>query len=272
MEEWFSHLKGHDAIRRVLASAAVRPANAYGFFGPRGVGKRTFAEAFIRALLNWPGERSLSSHPDLQILEKAEDKREIGVKEVRELLARAHLSSALGGRRVILIDHAHELTGEATNALLKDVEEPGSDLVFIFISPYPGLLLPTLRSRLVPLTFQVLPGSSASYDERWRDLAEAMCRAFEQTSPGALIARLDELFKKKEDTPDEWRRFLEVMVHVWQTREWDSREKRVSAGKAIAFAQELIGSGVSPRVGLEWGLLHESLPTDEQLRDLALRF
>ncbi len=81
----FANIIGHEPILRVLTHTLSKPAHAYLFCGPRGVGKMTVAEKFTQGLLQ---ETSLSSHPDFIRLAREEGAREIVVKQARELLAR----------------------------------------------------------------------------------------------------------------------------------------------------------------------------------------
>ena len=148
--------------------------------GPKGVGKATFArEAATRVLaeaagpafdtpgLATPEEHRIArlveagSHPDLRWLERLEnDKgnlaRNITVAQVRSLGDLFDLTPALSDWRVVVIDSIDDLEKSAANALLKMLEEPPANCLFLLVSHAPGRLLPTIRSRCRRLDFQSL--------------------------------------------------------------------------------------------------------------------
>ena len=160
--------------------------------GPRGVGKAHFARsAAIRLLseaagppvelpgLETPEEHPMAkliaagSHPDLRWLERLEnDKtgnlaRNITVAQVRELGEFLSLTPALSSWRAVIIDSIDDLEKSAANALLKMLEEPPANSVFLLVSHAPGRLLPTIRSRCRRLDFHALPDDAmASILER----------------------------------------------------------------------------------------------------------
>ncbi|MGI3212486.1 DNA polymerase III subunit delta' [Roseovarius tibetensis] len=140
--------------------------------GPRGVGKATLAWRIARFLLadqqqDGPPAQGLDvdpahpvarrvmalSDPGLYLLRRgANDKgdrlaAEIRVSEVRKLGNFFALSSADGGRRVVIVDSADDLNTQAANALLKMLEEPPVRTVMLLVSHQPSALLPTIRSR-----------------------------------------------------------------------------------------------------------------------------
>lgn len=148
------------------AAAGGRIHHAWLLTGPRGVGKATLAWALARWLLVGGTERSLDvpqdapelrrilalSEPRLHLLRRGLDdkgrvKAQIGVDDVRAMLAFFQMSSANGGRRVAIIDAADDMNTAAANALLKMLEEPPKDAVLLLIAHQPARLLPTIRSR-----------------------------------------------------------------------------------------------------------------------------
>ena len=127
--------------------------------GPRGVGKRSLADALVaRTLCAAPGETAcgvchgcsmLASgyHPDLLRVEPEEGKRQIRIDVIREVNAFVAQTPQQGGYRVILIAPAEAMNQAAANALLKSLEEPGQRTLFVLLADIPSRLLPTIRSR-----------------------------------------------------------------------------------------------------------------------------
>lgn len=146
--------------------------------GPRGVGKATLAWKIARFLLSEapaggffgdapPAATSLdisSENPDARLVQSGAHPRlsvvrrpynydtkklrqEITVDAVRGLKDFFHMSSADGGRRVVIVDAADEMNRNAANAILKELEEPPAKTTLLLIAHQPSRLLPTIRSR-----------------------------------------------------------------------------------------------------------------------------
>ncbi|HEY3056171.1 MAG TPA: hypothetical protein VGK31_09610 [Thermoanaerobaculia bacterium] len=86
-------------------------------------------------------------HPDVHFVEVAGDRKQISVDQIRDILSNAALRPYEGRTKVFIIDPASALTGSGSNALLKTLEEPARDTIFILLTRSPDLLLPTIRSR-----------------------------------------------------------------------------------------------------------------------------
>ena len=149
----FANLIGQDIFADVLKNAAKadKISHAYLFYGPRGTGKTTAAR-IIAKIVNCetrasdPKFRSLGEpcnkcRPCVEIDEgRALDVLEIdaasnrGVDEIRNLKEGIRLSPTSYKYKVFIIDEAHQLTKDASNALLKTLEEPPSHTLFL-LSP-----------------------------------------------------------------------------------------------------------------------------------------
>ncbi|MGE0449686.1 MAG: DNA polymerase III subunit delta' [Vicinamibacterales bacterium] len=146
--------------------------------GPSGVGKRLAALASAQALNCLSPDTSTSQsgdrlahdacgvcsactriargvHPDVLVLEPNE-KGNIRIEAARDLVERAAYRPFEGRRRVAIVDQAEALEPGAQNALLKLLEEPPAGSVFLLVTAYPDLLLPTVRSRCPQLRFRPL--------------------------------------------------------------------------------------------------------------------
>jgi DNA polymerase III subunit delta' len=146
-------------FQRVLELGTT--AHAYVFLGPQAVGKMAIAQRFAAALLNTEPHR-LSLHPDVMLVTRPSDekteahKQQIPIEAIRAATDRLALS-AIGGRKIVIIDEADTMTVQAQNALLKTLEEPSGQAVLILIAEDRSRLLPTILSRSVPMTFHRLP-------------------------------------------------------------------------------------------------------------------
>ncbi len=219
---------GHAATLEGLWRSARggRLAHALWFIGPAGVGKFLAAERLVLGLLcaRGPGapclacgpcRRALSgSHPDVHVIDPGAHDSEIipvgwitpreeggrppGNTTLEEFLA---LRPMEGGWRCALLRDAERLRPDAQNVLLKTLEEPGESVLFVLVSAAREDLLPTVRSRLVPVSFASLaPGEveaclrEARVPEPERaDLARwsrgAPGRALDLRATGAAAAR-----------------------------------------------------------------------------------
>ena len=158
--EW---LTWHEGARMHVATALEGGRLPHGLLlhGPDGVGKERFAGVLAAGLFcrqrvagvtpcGACPECALSrggSHPDLHWLRRPEDKKSIGVDQVREACDELAMTSMRGGYRVAIITPANIMTIAAQNALLKTLEEPAPRTLLVLVTARPSQLLPTLRSR-----------------------------------------------------------------------------------------------------------------------------
>ena len=123
-----------EQLRRALAGDRV--AHAYAFVGPAAGGRFTTALAFAAELLRADVTRG---HPDLHIVtptppeSNPKGARAIRIGAIRELERRASLRPALAARRVLILDEADRMTGDAPQAFLKLLEEPPPATVVILV-------------------------------------------------------------------------------------------------------------------------------------------
>lgn len=124
-------------------------------------------------------------HPDVLVIEPA-DTGLIRIDPVREAVDRSSYRPFEGRRRVVIVDDASVMVPQAQNALLKTLEEPPPSSVFILVTARPDVLLPTVRSRLVRLTFA--DSGPATLDPEAREVAErVLVRAVASSDPGRRL-------------------------------------------------------------------------------------
>jgi DNA polymerase-3 subunit delta' len=191
----FEGLAGNEAafdrLRDMLARG--RLPHAILFSGPEGLGKKLAALELARAL---EAQTTVVSVP--------EDKHEIGIAQVHEIIRDLGLSSER--RRVVVFDDAHRMSEEAMNALLKTLEEPPPGATLVLVTHVPDRLLATIRSRCQPVLFFPLPEEALTDFARKKlrlDLDRARIVALlSGGSPGAaqtVAADLDALVARAGD-------------------------------------------------------------------------
>ena len=99
------------------------------------------------------------SHPNFYLIDLVDDKKNIEISQIREMIKFTNKSSFNNSPRFILIDNVENLNINSVNALLKIIEEPNENLFFILINNVEKNILPTLKSRC--LTFKI----NLSFDE-----------------------------------------------------------------------------------------------------------
>jgi DNA polymerase III subunit gamma/tau len=164
----FSDLVGQEHVTETLANAIKndRVAHAYIFSGARGVGKTTAARILAKALncekgptANPCGEcaacKEISAGSSLDVIEiDAASNR--GIDQIRELRDMVRYAPASARHKVVILDEAHMLTSDASNALLKTLEEPPDRVIFVMATTEPENLVDTIRSRSQHFHFRAL--------------------------------------------------------------------------------------------------------------------
>ncbi|MDP4001129.1 MAG: AAA family ATPase [bacterium] len=172
-----SRILGHKKQIGLLDNAILKDkvAHAYIFSGPDGVGKKTVAVSFAKSLLGHPSitppsvppssrireseaghqwEGKSFFHPDFLLID---EEAGIKIEKIRELIYKLSLKPYSSKYKVALIDHAENMTIEASNALLKSLEEPKPNTVIVLTTQSPEHLPKTIISRAQKINFGLLP-------------------------------------------------------------------------------------------------------------------
>jgi DNA polymerase-3 subunit delta' len=155
---------GHTVARAAIVAAldAARLPGGILLHGPRGIGKATLAFDVARQVFARTGDENpdhiaaqvaAGSYPNLRVLRKTP--RDTGkgfytairVEEVRGLIEESRMTRGRAGFRIVIVDSIDDCNPSSANALLKILEEPPPETLFLLVSHRPGGLLPTIKSR-----------------------------------------------------------------------------------------------------------------------------
>jgi DNA polymerase-3 subunit delta' len=275
-------LFGQDAAQSdfLQAYASDRLHHGWLITGPRGVGKATLAWQIARFLLATPpavddglfgapvppGDLTIPvDHPVARRLlagsesglfalrrpydEKAKRlKAQITVDEVRRLKNFFALSSADGGRRVVIVDTADDMNVNAANAILKLLEEPPARTTLLLVSHQPSRLLPTIRSRcrelrLAPLSAEDMALALAAAEIPTQDADPAALAALSGGSVGEAVRLIQQ---------DGLKLYADIVKLL-------STLPDLSRPHAIALAESAAGRGKEDRLDLLLTLLDRAL-------------
>ncbi|NPV01889.1 MAG: DNA polymerase III subunit gamma/tau [Brevinematales bacterium] len=167
----FGEVIGQEHVTRALTNAlsSGKIPHAFLFSGPRGVGKTTTARILAKAL---NCDTGITAEPcnqcavcvdimsgnslDVREIDGASNRGIDNIREVRDTVAYMPLK---GRYKIYIIDEVHMLTLEASNALLKTLEEPPEHVIFMLATTEPHKVIPTIRSRCQHYVFKKIPAS-----------------------------------------------------------------------------------------------------------------
>ena len=235
--------------------------------GANGTGKYAFVTTLVSSLLcesllddYQPCGKCRSckvhkanAHPDYQEVLLAEGKTQIVVDQIRSLNSFLHKSRSYKAYRVVFISPAESLNINATNSLLKSLEEPADNSVIILLTSQPSILLPTIRSRCQALQLP-LPSRNISLDWLSQQPIQHSPEELLDMAGGRPLAalKLDEgtLFESRKEFADDLSAVLmqqKTIIEV--SKKWQSSSKQALLDWQINWVQQLIKQTLSKHSG-----------------------
>lgn len=169
----FEEVVGQEYVVRSIKNAVRtgKIGHAYLFCGPRGTGKTTMARLLAKSVNCTNPEQAPcgtcenciaannGTHPDIVEINAA---NETHVEDIRDLIERSRLAPMMGKHKIYIIDEVHQLSSAASSALLKTLEEPPENVIFVLATTDPQKLLPTIISRCQRFDFSKVKKSQIS--------------------------------------------------------------------------------------------------------------
>ncbi len=192
---------GHSAVCLALRRAVEqdRVNHAYLFTGPAAVGKFIVARTFAASILCPDGGCGVCNtcrrvmeekHPDVTVLRPAG--KNIPVEAIRAVRMDAFKKPSESDHKIYIIKNAERMWEEGASTLLKVLEEPPRNVIFILLSPGAGGLLPTIRSRCQEIRFANVPlDELKSYILERKDVTPERADLIVRLTGGVLGRALD---------------------------------------------------------------------------------
>lgn len=262
----FDELVGQDPVVQQLRRAAAGvPAHAWLFTGPPGSGRSNAARA-LAAALNCEVEDAAQrgcgkcrtcqlilagTHPSVSMV--STENVSYRIEDVRELVTSAQDRPAGTRWRVIVVEDADRMTERATNVLLKSIEEPPPQTVWMLCAPSPADVLVTIRSRCRAVNLRIPPTEDVALLLQARDGLSAADAAF--------AARISQnhigVARRLASDPEARTRRENVVALPLRVR--SASAAVVAAAELVSHAKEDAESESSARLEQEQSALRRSL-------------
>ena len=265
----FTEIVGQQHVTQTLANAikSNRVAHAYIFSGVRGVGKTTTARILAKALNCAKGPtaepdntcdscREISAGTSLDVLEiDAASNR--GIDQIRELREMVRYAPASSRYKVVILDEAHQLTDEASNALLKTLEEPPERVVFILATTRSEDLVDTIKSRAQLFNFR-----SLTFKEIAGEIERVAKSENLKIDPGAVAV----LARAAEGSLRDGLSLLEQAIAYSGDEITDTQVRELLGVVAESVLDELVGAIATQSAERALGLVHRLITDGQNLQ------
>src|SRR5271156_710704 len=265
----FADLVGQEHVTETLANAIKnnRVAHAYIFSGARGVGKTTAARILAKGMNCVQGPtaepcgvcdscKEIAAGSSLDVLEiDAASNR--GIDQIRELREMVRYAPASSRYKVVILDEAHQLTDEASNALLKTLEEPPERVVFILATTQAEDLADTIKSRAQLFQFRSLT---------FKEIAEEIERIAREENltiePGAVAV----LARAAEGSLRDGLSLLEQAISYSEDTVTDSQVRELLGVVAENVLDDLVEAIATQSAERALGLVHRLIGDGQNLQ------
>jgi DNA polymerase III subunit gamma/tau len=265
----FGEIVGQQHVTRTIANAieSNRVAHAYIFSGVRGVGKTTAARVLAKALNCAKGATSepdntcpscleVSAGTSLDVLEiDAASNR--GIDQIRELREMVRYAPASSRYKVVILDEAHQLTDEASNALLKTLEEPPERVIFILATTRVEDLAETIKSRAQLFQFR-----SLTFQEITGEMERIVKAENLQIEAGAVAV----LARAAEGSLRDGLSLLEQAISYSDGTITDAQVRELLGVVAESVLNELVGAIAAQSAERALGLVHRLIAEGQNLQ------
>ncbi|MBI3663439.1 MAG: DNA polymerase III subunit gamma/tau [Acidobacteria bacterium] len=265
----FREVVGQQHVTQTLANAIEtnRVAHAYIFSGARGVGKTTTARILAKALNCAKGPTvepcdecssctEIAAGTSLDVIEiDAASNR--GIDQIRELREMVRYAPAASRNKVVILDEAHQLTDEASNALLKTLEEPPDRVIFVMATTQPEDLVDTIKSRSQHFHFRALS---------FQEISDTLTRVAKdeklEIEPGALAV----LARAAEGSVRDGLSLLEQAMAYCGRQIGDAQVRQLMGVVAEESLDELIAAIETRSAERALGLVHKLIAEGHNLQ------
>jgi DNA polymerase-3 subunit delta' len=243
--------------------AAGRLGHAYIFSGREGMAQAVALAQAVNCAAPRAGQPcgvcpsckkvAEACHPDIRVLSPLKDAHRL--ETMRRLQSEAYLRSYEGGKKLFILESAELLLEEAANNLLKVLEEPPEDTVFILVCADWDKLLPTILSRCQLFNF----GGKASVvlEEARLAALEPLAGEFLQRLPGLTLAQALQESRREERDREGWLHYLAALLRVLaQAAKGErslplSREKALTAALMLEQTSDLLRRNINQKLLLD---------------------
>lgn len=214
----FKDIAGHERVKKILRKALQKKKvpNSLLFCGPEGVGKEETALVLAKAM-NCERKKddacetcascrgiNAGNFPDVMVIRP--EGNVIKIEQMRNLKKIAYLKPMIGKHRVFIVSEAEKMKEDASNSLLKVLEEPPLFSYVLLVTQNPFLILPTIKSRCQILNFPPI-----SKEDIEKKLVEKGC----ETEKARVISRLVQGNLKKAVSLD-WEAVQARRKQAWE--------------------------------------------------------